>query len=803
MTRLNLSSAFSPALRHLFDGTPHRRVRREPWRRASSTRPADSSRRRVRPCLEALEDRITPTTFTPTTLADDGTLNSLRGAITQANADTGTATDTIQLAAGLYTLSIANSGNQHEQKNASGDLNITSTSHGLVIQGMTDAKGNPTTTIQQTAVDRVFQIINGSTHTNITFENLIIEDGQAQEDGGSGPLAGHSDTLGGGILDDGGNVTLTNVVLQKNSAKAVTGNAAAGGGILEEDGGSLTIQSSVIQNNSAIGPPATATNGGGSVGGGGVAAVDATTIINSTLSDNVVIGGSSSSATAGGLAGGGGILAVGPTTITHSTLSGNTVTGGSSSGGEGGSAEGGGVALAPNSQVNATLIACTLSDNTLTGGTGNLSNGENITGDVGGAVQGGGVYANFQTTLAISASILSGNILTGGSGTLNNSSAIISGDVGGEAQGGGVFAQGPTTITTSLLSGNTLSGGNGTYVSGTAPGSIGGPVAGGGAYFSGSDSTASITASTLSGNTLTGGSGSGGSATPGSAQGGGASFAGTNNTLVNATIADNQAIGGLGAPANPVASGGGLFFASTATATLTNVTVADNKASLPPGGTGSTTGGGIDNASGSVILVNSLVALNSATTDTDFAGAVSSSAHDLIGNADGSSGFSTAHGDLFGSTAHPLDPKLGPLQPNGGPTPTIALLPGSPALHAGDPSVQSAIGSNDQRGQGFARVVNGTIDIGAFEVQPPTLTPPPPPGGSSPPKPPPALHTPALLALFDELLHGIETVNGNETEEVIDSLFGISLLVSTYDGAGNLTSVTLFGTNITALFELA
>ena len=94
-------------------------------------------------------------------------------------------------------------------------------------------------------------------------------------------------------------------------------------------------------------------------------------------------------------------------------------------------------------------------------------------------------------------------------------------------------------------------------------------------------------------------------------------------------------------------------------------------------------------------------------------------------------------------------------------------------------------------------MVNGAIDIGAFEAQPT------PPGGSSPaPKPPPALHTPALLALLDALLHGVEAVNGNDTETVTDSLFGIPLLVSTYDGSGDLTSVTLFGINVTSLFEL-
>ena len=108
----------------------------------------------------------------------------------------------------------------------------------------------------------------------------------------------------------------------------------------------------------------------------------------------------------------------------------------------------------------------------------------------------------------------------------------------------------------------------------------------------------------------------------------------------------------------------------------------------------------------------------------------------------------------------------------------------------------------DQRGQGFARVVNGVIDIGAFEVQPPKVAPPllvksPPPS----PAAPPTLHTPSLLAFFDGLLGGIEKVNSNETETVIDSIFGIPLFVATYNSTGNLLSVTLFGIDVTFLFE--
>jgi hypothetical protein len=61
-----------------------------------------------------------------------------------------------------------------------------------------------------------------------------------------------------------------------------------------------------------------------------------------------------------------------------------------------------------------------------------------------------------------------------------------------------------------------------------------------------------------------------------------------------------------------------------------------------------------------------------------------------------------------------IEPLLGPLQNNGGLTQTMALLPGSPAIDAGDNDDAPLY---DQRGPGFDRIVNGIIDIGAFEVQ--------------------------------------------------------------------------------------
>src|SRR5207244_2459322 len=75
------------------------------------------------------------------------------------------------------------------------------------------------------------------------------------------------------------------------------------------------------------------------------------------------------------------------------------------------------------------------------------------------------------------------------------------------------------------------------------------------------------------------------------------------------------------------------------------------------------------------------------------------------------------NGDLVGTPGAPLDPKLGPLGNNGGPTWTMALLPGSPAIDAGDDALLSAPFNlaTDQRG--LPRKSGAHVDIGAFEFQ--------------------------------------------------------------------------------------
>jgi hypothetical protein len=71
------------------------------------------------------------------------------------------------------------------------------------------------------------------------------------------------------------------------------------------------------------------------------------------------------------------------------------------------------------------------------------------------------------------------------------------------------------------------------------------------------------------------------------------------------------------------------------------------------------------------------------------------------------------------------DPLLGPLQDNGGATFTHALLAGSPAIDAGDPSFDPYAFDPpllyDQRGTPYARVANNRIDVGAFEAQAPSF----------------------------------------------------------------------------------
>jgi hypothetical protein len=102
--------------------------------------------------------------------------------------------------------------------------------------------------------------------------------------------------------------------------------------------------------------------------------------------------------------------------------------------------------------------------------------------------------------------------------------------------------------------------------------------------------------------------------------------------------------------------------------------------------------------------------------------------HSLLGTVEGTT-LTDEGGTIEGQV-----PVLGPLAANGGPTRTHALLTGSPAIDHGPVPVPVFTGNAfDQRGAGFLRVVDGTVDIGAYEVQ--ADVPPAPPGPPTTPKP--------------------------------------------------------------------
>jgi hypothetical protein len=381
-----------------------------------------------------LEDRCVPTTLTPTTFADGGLgSGSLRDAVLQFNADTGTDDDIIQLAAGTYTLSIRNAGGHHETAGLTGDLNVTQTSHRWILQGAGSSGDNATIIDASQLQDRVLQIVTPG--TQVVFRDLIIQGGLAQDDGSAGALVGATDALGGGILNNSGQVTLDSVVLRNNVAQGgdaaslgAAGHNARGAGIYST-GGALTIAGAALANNQAI---------GGRGGDGGY-----------TSSSRMVLGGTGGTAQGGGLYLSGGSLTISTSAITsNQTIAGT----GGSYGGSDGAAQGAGL----YGGGTLTLTSSSLAGNSIVGASGN----------------GGGIYSS--GTLTVTGSTLSGNSAPGtygtagaiyASGTLTLSNSTLSGN---SASGnGGIYSSGTLTLMGSTLSGNSASGGGGIYSSGT------------------------------------------------------------------------------------------------------------------------------------------------------------------------------------------------------------------------------------------------------------------------------------------------------------------------------------------------
>jgi hypothetical protein len=285
------------------------------------------------------------------------------------------------------------------------------------------------------------------------------------------------------------------------------------------------------------------------------------------------------------------------------------------------------------------------------------------------ANSGGGILST--RVLSATGSMFSGN---SGDGLSAAGSATLTSCTISNNAGGGVSNTGNMTLNACTITGNTLT--NGTQGgAGISSDTLGGFVGGGG--------TLTINASTIANDSSTG-------------QGGGINSTGPAN-FTNDTIAENSA-----------SSGGGIY--DDGGLALLCCTLADNSANK--------TGGGIfEEASGStaVSLKNTIVGKNTASMANDISGSpATTSDYNLIGDGKGLSGLLDGiNGNQIGFL-NKIDPLIGPLQNNGGPTLTCALLPGSLAIGAGDPTNAPTY---DQRGTGFPRVVNGKIDIGAYETQ--------------------------------------------------------------------------------------
>ncbi len=434
-----------------------------------------------------------------------------------------------------------------------------------------------------------------------------------------------------------------------------------------------------------------------------------------TLS-GLTISGGTGSYVGGGQYAGGGIFAqqFSTLTVSASTISGNTAT--DSFYGGGGIANGGNLSLVGctvfgNTTTNnyfgggglanffeATVTNCVFQNNTATYGGGIFNEGTLTAGGssfTGNTAGGGGIYNS--GTASLSDDTLAGNMAGSGGGGLNNTgtmslsgSTITANTTPDGGIGGGIDNSGALTITTSTISDNTAYDGGGLINAGTMTLTTSTLSGNSGTYGAGinNESSLVVSACTVSGN--------------GSyINGGGIYDSGGALYLVDSTVAENSAY-----------QGGGIYDSAPGL-TVINSTIAYNS--------DSGYGPGIYNAGGSPVLDNTIVAWNTfggglspPELDTGGTPFASTSAYNLIG-VDTTGSFS-GNGSLVGVT----NARLGPLGYNGGPTQTIALMPGSPAIDAG--SVALAVDQNgnslttDQRGAGFPRVQGGSVDIGAYEL---------------------------------------------------------------------------------------
>jgi hypothetical protein len=353
---------------------------------------------------------------------------------------------------------------------------------------------------------------------------------------------------------------------------------------------------------------------------------------------------------------------------------------------------------------NLSITGCMISGNSAENDGGAISNrgvliiiDSMIMGNLAGG-EGGAIW-NFDADVSVTRSTISGNQATG---------TGVTG--GGVASGGGIsnLFGGNVVIVDSILSSNKAADGGGIHIN---------------------NANITVSSSTISGNMA-------------SIDGGGIYNHLGNLTISNSTISGNSSNN----------DGGGIYSDSVSqTTTIANSTVSGNT---------SANGGGIFNSRGLIVIRHSTITGNRPRFGADSdAGIVSVGATGtrtelystiVAGNNGGDVSFRSGTQNSFVSLGFNLigtgnavsaftkndltnvvESLLAPLADNGGPTQTHALLAGSPAVDAGNPSATAGVGGvphYDQRGALFARVFDGNgaagarTDIGAFERQPNPLT---------------------------------------------------------------------------------
>jgi hypothetical protein len=456
-------------------------------------------------------------------------------------------------------------------------------------------------------------------------------------------------------------VTISGLTIADGTGIAV-GGVRVGGGIFN-DHAQLTVSQCTISGN-------TVADGGS---GGGIENETGTLILDSsTVTGNAVNGGGF----------GGGIDNHGRLIVEASTIADNAVFGSSNGSGGGGISDGG---------TAVTIDASVIRDNFVGGQFGNGGGLElgapttitnsTISGNNAGG-QGGGVFIvgplQTPTSLNISDCAIMGNIAAAGGGLYNSDAAVTIADTA-------VSGNMTSSLRTAGGLDNALSSARMTITDSTITDNIGSGIVNGGQM-------------TLSGSTIAGNASQ--------SEGGGLEASYGSVQIVNCTISGNTS----------AMFGGGVSLFGTASVELTSVTITGNTAN----GTDQilTGGGGLASfpsisQGGRALLRNTLIAGNgTATIGPDVVGSIISLGFNLIGETDDSMGWVGT--DRTGTSSAPLDPLLGPLQDNGGPTLTQALLAGSPAIETGDPTL---FGSVDQRGTvRFHSGFDAPVDIGAFDA---------------------------------------------------------------------------------------